>query len=247
MSLSSRIACCAAVVAAVLSSSTSAAPAVDCAQCRAACSINQGYPGDDRPELRANTGLQHKNADARDAFEEGRRLDPGLGGNDAVGAATAYKHAVMIDPDNATYRNHLAAALVASGNIKEAIYNLEKATLLAPAEAKYLVNLGYAFHKNGEEQRALVWYQRALGLDPLDARARLFAGYAMEALGLPAEAATEYRRVLVQDPTNTGARAGMARLKAPTTPPPPTLSGAVPAPTPAPALKPITPRDPSDR
>jgi cytochrome c-type biogenesis protein CcmH/NrfG len=190
---------------------------VDCAQCRAACQTSR-YPDDERTELRGD--VKHTSADAEAAFTDGMRADPGLGGSDARRAVAAYKRAVSLDGTNPAYRNHLAAALLATGNASEAIYNLERAVSSAPGTAKYLANLGYAYHRGGNEQRALVWYTRALALDPLDVRARLFLAYALENLGLPEEALTEFRLILTQEPHHTGALAGLRRLKpAPVTPP----------------------------
>jgi Flp pilus assembly protein TadD len=195
--------------------SLSAAPAhavVDCAQCRAACQASR-YPEDDRTDLRGD--VEHTSADAEAAFTDGTLADPGLGGRDARRAVAAYKRAVVLDASNPAYRNHLAAALLATGNASEAIYNLERAVALAPGTAKYLANLGYAYHRGGNEQRALVWYTRALALDPLDVRARLFLAYALENLGLPEEALTELRLILTQEPHNRAALAGLRRVKAP--------------------------------
>jgi Flp pilus assembly protein TadD len=133
---------------------------------------------------------------------------------------------VLIDGDNAIYRNHLAAALLAAGNTDEAIYNLMQATKLVPSEPKFLVNLGYAHHRAGDELHAMLYYMRALMLDPRDVRARLFLGYALELLGYGDEAATEMKKVLNQDPKNEGARRALARLgqgQAPVGEPPPPL------------------------
>ncbi len=185
-------------------------PEVECAQCREICKTRM-YPGDASPDLRSG-GLAHKSELAKSAFEEGVKSDPGLGGNNAKAAVEAYKRAVLIDPDNAQYRNHLAAALLTTTNTKEAIYNLERAIALAPTEPKYVVNLGYAWHRGGDEQRALVNYLRALVLDPHDLRAHLFAGYAMEILGMQEEAAYEFRRVLLGDPGHQGAKKSLKRL-----------------------------------
>ena len=179
----------------------------------------RAYPGDDRPDLHSNAGLTHSSADAERAFNEGAVSDPGFGGKDARRAVAGYKRAVLLDDDNPAYRNHLAAALLAAGQVPEAVYNLERAVAFSPGAAKYLVNLGYAHHRGGDETRALVWYLRALALDPLDTRARLFTGYALENLGLRGEAVVEYRRVLVQEPINVGARQGLSRLKASETAP----------------------------
>lgn len=195
------------------STGASAAQPLECAKCREVCQ-NRNYPDNARPDLRSG-GLVHSSPDARAAFEAGVSLDPGLGGTDARRAVEAYKQAVLVDGDNAQYRNHLAAALLTTGSIQEAIYNLQKATALVPTEPKYIVNLGYAWHRAGDEQRALVWYLRALIIDPRDDRARLFAGHALVQLGMPDEATLEFRRVLLTDPDNAAARAALTRLGKP--------------------------------
>jgi tetratricopeptide (TPR) repeat protein len=204
-----------------LSTSTSAlaADANDCARCREVCG-SRGYPENARPDLRSGS-LVHRSPEAKAAFEAGVASDPGLGGSSAKFAVDAYKRAVLIDPDNAQYRNHLAAALLATGAAREAVYNLEKAHALVPSEPKYLVNLGYAWHRAGDEQRALVWYLRSMVLDSTDLRAHLFAGYALEILGMPQEATLEFRRVLLGEPDNAGAIAGLKRLGQPLQAPPP--------------------------
>ena len=201
-----------------------AAADIDCAQCRAICKGEHRYPDELNPET--GVVVKHRTPDARVAYEDGRANDPGFGGSDARRAVDSYKRAVLLDPENSQYRNHLAAALLTTGNADEAVYNLEQAMRLVPSEPKYFVNLGYALHRKGDEQRALVWYMRALILDPRDARARLFSGYAMEILGLEHEAVIEFRRVLQQDPGNKGAQTALKRLNVPlqTPPPPPTLS-----------------------
>ena len=204
------------VVAAFVFACAVAVPAaadIDCAQCRAICKEPQRYPEELNPETAVK--VVHKTPEAKAAFEEGRANDPGLGGKDARRAVDAYKKAVLIDPENSQYRNHLAAALLTAGNADEAVYNLEQALRLVPSEPKYFVNLGYALHRKGDENRALVWYLRALILDPKDTRARLFAGYAMELLGMSQEAVVEFRRVLAQDPTNKGAEQALKRLNVP--------------------------------
>jgi Flp pilus assembly protein TadD len=199
-----------------LSVFVAAAPAyadIDCAQCRAICLEPRRYPDELNPD--SGVAVRHRTPEARAAFEEGRTNDPGLGGKDARLAVDAYKRAVKLDPENSQYRNHLAAALLTTGQADEAVYNLEQALRLVPSEPKYFVNLGYALHRKGDEQRALVWYMRAMALDPKDTRARLFAGYALEFLGLQQEAVMEFRRVLAQDPGNKAADTALRRLNVP--------------------------------
>ena len=211
------------IAAFALLAATGAAADIDCAQCRAICKADKRYPDELNPET--GVAVKHRTPEARTAYEDGRANDPGFGGKDARRAVESYKRAVLLDPENSQYRNHLAAALLTTGNADEAVYNLEQAMRLVPSEPKYFVNLGYALHRKGDEQRALVWYMRALVLDPRDARARLFAGYAMEILGLGHEAVIEFRRVLQQDPDNKGAQTALKRLNVPlsTPPPPPSL------------------------
>ena len=210
---SSRALVAAIAIAVTLASADAAAQAIDCAQCRAVCNNgkSKSYPVDLWPES-PNSDVKHRSAEAQAAFTDGHRKDPAFGGKDLTGAITAYKRAVLIDGDSSQYRNHLAGALMASGNYEEAVYNLEHAAKLVPAEPKFLVNLGYAHHRKGDETRALIYYLRALMLDPRDVRARLFAGYALELLGYEQEAALEMRKVLNQDAKNEGARKALLRL-----------------------------------
>jgi Flp pilus assembly protein TadD len=200
----------------VLAFAVGARAEIDCAQCSAVCKGGSGksYPEDLRPE-NPSASVKHKSAESEAAFVDARRKDPAFGGRDAQGAVQGYKRAVLLDGDNAHYRNHLAGALMLTGNVDEAVYNLENAARLVPSEAKFLVNLGYAHHRRGDETRALVYYLRALMLDPRDVRARLFSGYALEILGYTDEAVLELKKVLNQDAANEGARRALARLGQP--------------------------------
>lgn len=213
------------LVLVVLLASTAAATAraqIDCAQCQAVCGksrpSSKAYPEDIRPE-ELSARVQHRSPEARALFVDAQRRDPSFGGSDLEGALRAYRQAVKVDPDNAQYRNYLAAALMVAGLVDEAVYNLEEAVRLVPNEAKYVVNLGYAHHRLGDETRALVHYMRALMLDPRDLRARVFAAYALETLGLVDEAVLELKKVLAQDPAHEGAKRALSRLRAG---PPPT-------------------------
>ncbi len=207
---------------------------IDCAQCRAVCKAGKDpkhYPEELGPES-PTTPTRHKSAEAEAAFNDARRRDPAFGGRDLRGAIAGYKRAILLDAENSQYRNHLAGALMAAGELDEAVYNLEQATKLVPSEPKFLVNLGYAHHRRGDETRALLYYLRALMLDPHDIRARLFSGYALEILGYTDEAILELKKVLNQDEQNEGARRALARLGA--RPPP---VGQPPPPPPPPPLR----------
>lgn len=224
-----RIALVSLILGSAALARATAPPAVDCAQCRAICREGaKPYQNDVAAEP---TEPQHKNKDAQAAFTDGRRKDPAFGGADVAGAVDAYKRAVILDNDNAQYRNYLAAALLWAGRVDEAIYNLEQANNLVPSEPKFVVNLGYAHHRRGDETRAMLYYSRALMLDPRSLRARLFLGYALELMGYRDEAITELKKVLVQDQANEGAKAALRRLGVVVVPMPPLSS---PPPTPPP-------------
>ena len=214
-----------------------AAPSVDCARCQEVCRA-ASYPDNARPEPPSST-VRHASPAAERAFRQAKQADPAFGGADGRAAVEGYRRALVVDPGNIAYRNHLAAALLTVGDTGEAIRTLDEIVRVVPRETKYLVNLGYAWHRGGDEQRALVWYLRALAVDESDVRARVFAGYAMEILGMPAEAIAEFRRVLAAHPDHEGARRALQRLgvTAPDTPGPA---------SPAPAGAPPT-GDPSDR
>jgi len=206
-----------AIAAVVVAGAAPGRAQVDCAQCTALCAKGasvSAYPDDLRPEAPSST-VRHVNPEARAQFIEATKRDPSFGGSDLNGAVSGYKKAVLLDANNAQYRNYLAASLLAIGDPTEAAYNLQAAVRLVPSEPKYLVNLGYAFHRAGDETRALVHYMRGLVLDPRDVRARLFAAYALEALGLKDDAILELRRVVSQDPKHEAAKRALARLVPP--------------------------------
>lgn len=132
---------------------SSALAEIDCAQCRAVCggdNNQNGYPSDQAPD-NSPTTILHNYPEAKVKFLDAQRRDPAFGGADLAGAVDLYRQAVKIDSGNPQYRNYLAASLLRSNNLPEAIYNLEKAVELGPNESKYLLNLGYAYHKNGQE------------------------------------------------------------------------------------------------
>ncbi len=212
----------------IVCAAAAARAGIDCAQCRAVCKEGAKPYQDD---LGADAvEAAHTNKDATAAFTDGRRKDPAFGGADVGGAVEAYKRAVILDNDNAQYRNYLAAALLWAGRVDEAIYNLEQANGLVPSEPKFVVNLGYAHHRKGDETRAMLYYSRALMLDPRNLRARLFLGYALELMGYRDEAVTELKKVVVQDPANEGAKHALRRLGVVIVPAPIAIPPPVPAP-----------------
>jgi Flp pilus assembly protein TadD len=192
----------------------------DCASCRAACSAKHPqYP--DEKSLQVAEPVTHGSSEAEKLFIEAKGNDPHFGGTNAIRAAELYKRAVLLDRENASYRNHLAAAMLNAGNGVEALYNQRQAIRLAPEDVRYVINLGYIYHRQGDEQRALLWYMRAAALSPNNVRAHLYAGFALDALGLVDESIVEHERVMALEPSNLKARDALTRLKAP--PPPPVL------------------------
>ena len=69
---------------------------------------------------------------------------------------------VSLTPDNAKYRNNLAAALVDVGRADEAYEQL--ATINSPAVAHY--NLAYLLQQRGQRPDAIKHLREAISLDP---------------------------------------------------------------------------------
>lgn len=187
-----------------------------CEQCLTACAAtgSTAYPPEDRP-MRPPDDVHHESRRGQSLFNDARSLDPAFGGKSLDEAIAGYRGAARLDPRNAEYRNHLAAALMRRGQYDEARYNLAKAIEVAPSHAKYYVNLGYVHHKLGDEVRAMAAFMRAVALDPRNTKARLFAAHAFRALGLKDEARAEYARVLALDSTHKGAKRGLASVQPP--------------------------------
>ncbi len=87
-------------------------------------------------------------------------------------AAGSFRIAVKINPNVATYRANLGAALVSLGKIDEAIVQYRAALRLDPKNAAFHRNFGVILAKQGKLTEAVKELHVALALDPNDQQAR---------------------------------------------------------------------------
>ncbi|MCZ7680336.1 MAG: tetratricopeptide repeat protein [Sandaracinaceae bacterium] len=87
-------------------------------------------------------------------------------------AARHLERAAELDPEDATARTSLGAALAELGRLDEAIDATREAVRLAPRDAAAHANLGLLLAARRDPNGARAHLRRALTLDPDDARAR---------------------------------------------------------------------------
>jgi tetratricopeptide (TPR) repeat protein len=117
-------------------------------------------------------------------------------------AVRYFQAAVAVRPDDSVSRGNLGAVLGVSGQLDEAIVQLEKSLQLDPTNASAHVSLSTAFAKKGRIADATEELSTAMRLDPeqVDTRKRiLLAGWLMD-LGRPDESIAGFRAILRDDP-----------------------------------------------
>lgn len=87
-------------------------------------------------------------------------------------AASAFRRALDIDPDNSNTRNLLAVSLMELGRFDEGIAEFQRAIALKPGDAELRYNLGVAFKQRGRGADAVAAWRIALELNPQHAGAR---------------------------------------------------------------------------
>jgi tetratricopeptide (TPR) repeat protein len=79
----------------------------------------------------------------------------------------AYRKALELKPDDASYHNNFALALIASGNVEEGQANLQKAAQLDPTNAgQYYFNLGAVLTNSGRAKEATEAFRKATEVQP---------------------------------------------------------------------------------
>jgi hypothetical protein len=95
-----------------------------------------------------------------------------LGANDLTAAASSFKRALEIEPNNAIATIGMGEIASRQGLFGDAIAHLRKAARLAPRSARVYVLLGDAYLHSGNHKEAAANFKKALQLDPDNARAR---------------------------------------------------------------------------
>jgi tetratricopeptide (TPR) repeat protein len=116
---------------------------------------------------------------------------------------TLFRHAIAVTEKNALAYNNLGGALLANGQIDEAIENFQKALQVNPNYTEAHYNLGDAFLRRGQIDEAIQQFQKALQIDPKHAKSHADLGIALYQLGRIEEAIEQYRAALEIDPDNT--------------------------------------------
>ena len=109
---------------------------------------------------------------------------------------TLFRHALAVTVDNFVAHNNLANALVAKGDLDEAIAHFEKALAIQPEYAPPYNNLGTVFLELGRTDEALALLRKAVEVQPQFAEVRNNFGNALRQKGDLSGATAEYRRAI---------------------------------------------------
>jgi putative PEP-CTERM system TPR-repeat lipoprotein len=118
---------------------------------------------------------------------------------DGAGAASAYRAALEIEPDNVIVLNNLAWLLNEQGR-SEARELAERAYRLAPLNASVVDTLGAIVLKQGDAARGVALFRQATNLAPQDPQMRLNLARALAKSGDKAGARREIEQVVSRDP-----------------------------------------------
>lgn len=139
----------------------------------------------------------------------------------------AYRKALEIKPDDASYHNNFGLALAQGGKFEEAQAELNKAAQLDPAQAgKFYYNLGALLTNAGQSEPATVAFKKAIEVDPnyadayyqygisLMGKATLGEGGKMVPVAGTAEAFQKYLELAPTGPNAEAAKALMDSIGA---------------------------------
>jgi len=107
-----------------------------------------------------------------------------------------WRHALACASENPLAHNNLGNALVARGQLAEAIEHYERALRLEPDYAQGHNNLAIALARQGKLVEAISHLEQALQLKPDYAEAHFNLGIALAVQGKPAEALLHYQQAL---------------------------------------------------
>jgi tetratricopeptide (TPR) repeat protein len=157
-----------------------------------AASIHPGPEASCEATLEAYVGSDPQRALAAKYFAEGSRLDDGDERN-VVAAASAYRKALVVDPDLVPAIVNLANIHYGRDELIEAQALYERAIALEPECFEAHFNLGNIHHDLGRYPRALGCYRAAVALNPRYADAHFYLAVTLEKIGQSADAKPHWR------------------------------------------------------
>jgi tetratricopeptide (TPR) repeat protein len=158
-----------------------------------ASGIHAGPPASCDASLGAYVGSDPQRALAARYFAEGSRLDDG-DTRKMEEAASAYRKALVVDPDLVPAIVNLANIHYARDEVIEAQALYERAIALDPECFEAHFNLGNIHHDLGRFPAALVCYRAAVALNPDYPDAHFYLAVTLEKTGLSADAKPHWRR-----------------------------------------------------
>jgi tetratricopeptide (TPR) repeat protein len=158
----------------------------------AASAINPGPAASCDASLDAYVGSDPQRALAAKYFAEGSRLDDGDERTIAA-AASAYRKALIVDPDLVPAIVNLANIHYGGDELIEAQALYERAISLEPDCFEAHFNLGNIHHDLGRYTRALACYRAAVSLNPEYPDAHFYLAVTLEKTGQSAEAKPHWR------------------------------------------------------
>jgi tetratricopeptide (TPR) repeat protein len=158
----------------------------------AAAAISPGASASCGASLEAYAGSDPQRALAAKYFAEGSRLDDG-DGRKMEDAASAYRKALVVDPDLVPAVVNLANIHYARDEVVEAQALYERAIGLDPECFEAHFNLGNIHHDLGRYRRALTCYRGAVALNPEYPDAHFYLAVTLEKTGQSAEAKPHWR------------------------------------------------------
>ena len=158
----------------------------------AAAAISPGAAASCDASLEEYAGSDPQRALAAKYFVEGSRLDDG-DGRKMEEAASAYRKALVVDPDLVPAVVNLANIHYARDEVIEAQALYERAIGLDSACFEAHFNLGNIHHDLGRYRRALVCYRAAVALNPQYPDAHFYLAVTLEKTGQSAEAKPHWR------------------------------------------------------
>jgi tetratricopeptide (TPR) repeat protein len=121
-------------------------------------------------------------------------------------ATASYRRAVELDPANVAFRTNLAAALLDSGAVDEALTQAQQAVAAAPSYADGQFVLGTIHRARGDHAAAELCFAQSATTPALAPLALLNLGNTRRDLGRFADAVEAYRTAVTIDPGHVAAR-----------------------------------------